>query len=72
MARVKVTTANIKAKLIDWWQSATNRADELIFIGNEIDRSEWQNQAWQLGNMIIDFQPDATSGFTKITFKEKL
>jgi len=33
MARVKVTTANIKAKLIDWGQGATNRADELVFIG---------------------------------------
>lgn len=72
MARVKVTTANIKAKLTDWAQSATNRADELVFISNDIDQHEWQNQAWQLANMIIEFQPDTVGGFTKIVYKEKL
>ena len=71
MARIKVTTANVKQKLQQWAQGQ-NIADELIFIGNEIDQREWQNQAWQLANMIIEFQPDIVSGFNKIVYKEKL
>jgi hypothetical protein len=75
MARVKVTTVNIKAKLQLWAQAAVNApvlSDELIFIGDEIDAKEWQNQAWQLASMVIKFQEDATTGYGKITFVEKL
>jgi len=71
MARLKVTTANIKQKLTLWAQGQ-NLTDELVFIGNDIDQSEWQNQAWQLANMIIEFQSDTVSGFKKIVYKEKL
>jgi hypothetical protein len=75
MARVKVTTGNIKAKLTLWAQAAPGApilSDELVFIGEDVDVKEWQNQAWQIAGMVIKFQEDATTGFGKITFVEKL
>ena len=71
MARIKVTPANISTRLMQWVQGQ-NTIDELIFIGNDINQSEWQTRAWELGNVIIDFQPDAVNGYTKILYKEKL
>ena len=71
MARVKVTSLNIKSRITDWAQSATNRADELIFIQGCFDEKDWIEQAWNLGNIIIEVQNDSPY-FRKFIFKEKL
>jgi hypothetical protein len=72
MARVKVTTANIKQKLTLWAQG-TNTADILVYITGDIDEKEVSNQAWQLAGVIVDFQVDSLSSqFKNIVYKEKL
>jgi len=73
MARVRVTPANIKVKLTDWATSATNRADELIFIQNVIDSKDIQLDVFNSNaRMVIKIQPDVTEPFMKITFVELL
>ena len=71
MARIKITPKTIQAKLTKW-ALGQETADELIYFSNEISPDEWKQKAWDLANMIIDFQPDSVSGFYKITWKEKL
>jgi len=70
MARIKITNKTIKAKLTKW-ASGEDLQDELIFYANEIETS-WIQEAWNIANMIIAFEPDTVSGFNKIVFKEKL
>jgi len=73
MARVRVTSANIQAKLTDWAQSATNRGDELIIIPAEVDWKDAQIKSFQSNaKMVVKVQPDATDPFYKITFVELL
>jgi hypothetical protein len=73
MARVRVTPANIKSKITDWATSATNRADELIFIQGTIDAKDIQQDAFNSNaKMVIKIEPDITDPFMKITFVELL
>jgi len=73
MARVRVTDANIKAKLQDWATSATNRGDELIFIQGEVDYKDAQIASFKsAAKMVVKVQPDVTEPFYKITFVELL
>jgi len=73
MARVRVTPTNINSKLTDWATSATNRANELIFIQGSIDIKDLQQDAFNSNaKMVIKIQPDATDPFMKITFVELL
>jgi hypothetical protein len=73
MARIKVTNTNIQQRLVAWNNNTgTSRQDELVFYANEINEQDVKQLAWDVGNMIINFQPDVVSGFTKITFVEKL
>jgi hypothetical protein len=77
MARVKVTEQNIKALLTGWVPAnSTTRGDELVYKAGDINEENWRDQAWQPvpvgANMIILFQDDATPGFRKITFVERL
>ena len=74
MARVRVTQANVKAKLQDWAASPTNRADELImFPSNETDFKDLQRDAFFANvKMVIKVQTDLTDPFVKITFVEIL
>jgi hypothetical protein len=71
MARIKITQANIQAKLTKWAQGQ-ERVDELIFYNNELSAEEWKQKAWDLASMIIDIQPDTVIGFNKIVFIERL
>jgi 3-polyprenyl-4-hydroxybenzoate decarboxylase len=73
MARVRVTPANIKQRITDWATSATNRADELIFLQGTIDSKDIQQDAFNsTAKMVIKISPDATEPFMKITFVEIL
>jgi hypothetical protein len=71
MARIKITNATIQAKLTKWAQGQ-ERTDELIFFQNEINEQDVKQKAWDLASMIVNFEPDTVSGFTKIVFVEKL
>jgi hypothetical protein len=73
MARVRVTPTNIKQRLQDWATSATNRANELIFINGTIDAKDLQQDAFNSNaKMVIRIEPDITDPFMKITFVELL
>jgi hypothetical protein len=73
MPRVRVTNQNIKQRITDWAVSATNRADELIFIQGTIDAKDIQQDAFNSNaKMVIRIQPDETDPFMKITFVEVL
>jgi hypothetical protein len=73
MPRVRVTNQNIKQRITDWAVSATNRADELIFIQGTIDAKDIQQDAFNSNaKMVIRIQPDETDPFMKITFVELL
>lgn len=74
MARKRIISqATLKTALIDWAQSATNRADELIIIPNEVDWKDAQIDSFKSnGKMVIKVQPDITDPFYKITFVEIL
>jgi hypothetical protein len=73
MPRVRVTNQNIKQRITDWAVSATNRADELIFIQGTIDAKDIQQDAFNSSaRMIIRIESDATDPFMKITFVELL
>jgi hypothetical protein len=69
MPRVRVTNQNIKQRITDWATSATNRADELIFIQGTIDAKDLQQDAF---NSNAKIEPDITDPFMKITFVELL
>jgi len=73
MARVRVTPANIQAKLTDWATSATNRGDELIFLPSEVDWKDAQIKSFNSNSkMVIKVQSDITEPFYKMTFVELL
>jgi hypothetical protein len=71
MARIKITNATIAQQLQRWAQNQ-ERERILIFYANEINEQDVKQRAWDLANMIVNFEPDAVSGFTKIVFVEKL
>ena len=74
MARKRIATQTaLKASLTDWAQSATNRADELIILPNDVDWKDAQQDAFRTNaKMIIKVQPDTTEPFYKLTFVEIL
>lgn len=73
MARVRVTSNNIQARLQDWATSQTNRGDELIFLPSEVDWKDAQLKSFNSNaRMVIKVQPDATEPFMKLTFVELL
>jgi len=71
MARIKITSKTIEAKLVKWSQGQ-EIIDELIFYKNEIETDVWIQLAWNLANIIIEVLPDTVAGFMKIVYKEKL
>lgn len=71
MANVKVTTANIQAK-ITLWAQGNNITDALIFMPSDgIDEKEVINRAWQLANLVVTIST-YQSEFRKIAYVEKL
>lgn len=69
MPNVKINQANYDNKLNDWKNSATNRADVLYFITEELNEKEVNQLAWKKG-LIIKIE---TIGFlSKITFLDIL
>jgi len=73
MARVRVTTATIQAKLTDWAGSVTNRGDELIILPSEVDWKDAQIKSFNSNaKMVVKVEPDITEPFFKITFVELL
>lgn len=69
MANVKTNQSNYDNKLSDWENSATNRADVLYFITEELNEKEVNQLAWKKG-LIIKIE---TIGFlSKITFLDIL
>lgn len=74
MARKRIATQDaLKAALINWAQAATNRADELIFLPNDVDWKDAQQDSFKSNaKMVIKVQPDVTDPFYKITFVEIL
>jgi hypothetical protein len=73
MARIRVTSANIQARLSDWAASATNRGDELIILPADVDWKDAQIKSFNSNaKMVIKVEPDVTDPFYKITFVEIL
>jgi sulfur transfer protein SufE len=69
--RVKITNATI-AQQLQRWAQGQERDRQLIFYANEINEQDVKQRAWDLASMIVNFEPDTVSGFTKILFVEKL
>lgn len=71
MAKLKISNSTIQAKLQKWAQGQEIQ-DELIFFENEVNQREWQQKAWDIANLRIEFSPDTVNGFTKIVYVDKL